>query len=353
MRNKSLVNISLGLIALAFALGVGEISTRLIFKDTTVLYPRYHTDYKYGRYTLRGTRPNTEFWHTSIDGSWKFVTNSKGFRNTQEFAYEKPSGTLRVMVLGDSHTQGHEARQEATFSAVAERYLDQHLGKSEVINTGVSGFSNAEELVFLENEGVKYHPDVVVLGFFANDFEDNLKAGLFELDDTSRLVEKKYIHVPGVGIQKAINAIPPMRWISENSYFYSMLFNGVWSYFKNNLAKQAKSSALQNAGKQIDTIEQFEPEYAVSRSDRYTPQQLELAAALIDRMQMFCIGNGMQFILVDIPQAKGRFSFKSSLPEQLAQRLKKEMIEFVPSHVLLDDYSGSVDFHVPHAHLLQ
>jgi lysophospholipase L1-like esterase len=103
---------------------------------------------------------------TTIDGSWKCVTNSRGFRNTREFDYGKPANTLRVLSVGDSHTQGYEVRQEFTFSAVLERFLSHRGKKAEVINTGVSGFSNAEELVFLENEGIKYNPDVVVLGFF-------------------------------------------------------------------------------------------------------------------------------------------------------------------------------------------
>ena len=62
--------------------------------------------------------------------------------------------------------------------------------------------------MFLEEEGFKYHPDVVVLGFFANDFEDNLKAGLFELDGQGRLVKLKHQHIPGVRIQNFIYEIP-------------------------------------------------------------------------------------------------------------------------------------------------
>ena len=93
-------------------------------------------------------------------------------------------------------------RQDSTFSAVLERYLNNNKIRAEVINAGVSRFGTAEELVFLEEEGFKYHPDVVVLGFFANDFEDNLKAGLFELDGQGCLVKLKHQHIPGVRIQK-------------------------------------------------------------------------------------------------------------------------------------------------------
>src|SRR5688572_14635277 len=83
-----------------FALGIGEAVVRALYKDQTVLFPRYHTDYRYGRYTLRGIRPNAEFQHVSVDGRWRFVTNSRGFRDTREFAYQKPAATLRVLALG-------------------------------------------------------------------------------------------------------------------------------------------------------------------------------------------------------------------------------------------------------------
>ena len=213
------------------ALAAGEVAVRALLKDQTVMFPRHHTDYRYGQYALRGIRANAEFRHSSVDGSWTFVTNSRGFRDRRDFDYAKPAGTLRVLSLGDSHTQGYEVRQEATFSAVLERALARGGLRAEVLNAGVSGYSTAEALAFLENEGHKFRPDVVVLGFYANDFEDNLKAGLFALDQ-GRLVERKFEHLPGVKLQKAIYAIPGVQWLGENSYLYSVAFNGVWVYFK-------------------------------------------------------------------------------------------------------------------------
>ena len=53
-----------------------EIIVRSFYKQDAVLFPRYHTDVKYGEYILRRIRPNSEFWHTSQDGTWKFTTNS-------------------------------------------------------------------------------------------------------------------------------------------------------------------------------------------------------------------------------------------------------------------------------------
>jgi hypothetical protein len=311
-----------------FALGIGEAVVRALYKDQTVLFPRYHTDYRYGRYTLRGIRPNAEFQHVSVDGRWRFVTNSRGFRDTREFAYQKPAATLRVLALGDSHTQGYEVRQEATFSAVLERYLAKRGVRAEVLNGGVSGFSTAEALAFLENEGYRYQPDVVVLGFYANDYEDNLKAGLFRLD-SGKLVERKFEHLPGVRIQNAIYAIPGVSWLSENSYLYSLAFNGVWAYAKRALAARAGS----------------EFEYAVATKTRHSEGEVALAVALIERMREFCEKNAIRLIVVDIPRPAGRGASAPSLAPELVPD-----IELVASGELLRELNGAAELHVVHGH---
>ena len=309
-------------------LAAGEVAVRVLLKDQTVMFPRYHTDYQYGRYTLRGVRPNAEFRHASVDGSWTFVTNSRGFRDRREFDYAKPAGTLRVLSLGDSHTQGYEVRQQATFSAVLERALARRGLRAEVLNAGVSGYSTAEALAFLENEGYRFQPDVVVLGFYANDFEDNLKAGLFSLED-GRLVERRFEHLPGVKLQNLIYAVPGVQWLGENSYLYSLAFNGVWSLFKTALASKA-GGAL---------------EYAVATQEAAGARESALAAALVERMRAFCESRGMRLIVVDIPRVGAEGRGLASLPAGLLPG-----VEVVTSDELLGDFNGVAEVHVAHGH---
>ena len=325
-------NLLLVLATLAITGAMGELVVRIAFKQQTVLFPRYHTDYQYGQYTLRGIRPASEFWHTSSDGTWRFVTNNRGLRDSRNFAYDKPPGVLRVLSLGDSHTQGYEVRQDSTFSAVLERYLESHSVKAQVLNAGVSGYSTAEELAYLVSEGYKYKPDIVVVGFYANDFEDNLKAGLFALDDKGRVVEKGHSHLPGVKAQNAIYAIPGVRWLSENSYFYSIAFNGVWAFFKARLEKSAK----------------FEKSVAsASDSSKY---EIDLAVALLERMGRFCSERGIRLIVVDIPAMPGAHRFEPSIPERMRQQLAAANIDVLESRALLGELDGAAEFHVPHGH---
>jgi hypothetical protein len=54
MTRKFLANVFLVLASVAVMGLVGEFVVRAALKDQTVLYPRYHTDYRYGEYTIRG-----------------------------------------------------------------------------------------------------------------------------------------------------------------------------------------------------------------------------------------------------------------------------------------------------------
>lgn len=322
-------NVVVLFVSLLVAFLIGEAAVRLSIKDKVSLFPRYQTDIQYGDFTLRRIRPNSEFWHTSADGSWKFETNAQGFRNRKDFDYDKPDGVLRILSLGDSHTQGYEVRQDFTYSAVMERYLNERGYKAEVLNTGVSGFSTAEQLAFLENEGVKYDPDFVVVGFYANDFEDNIKAGLFRLDENGALSVEKTEHIPGVKIQNAIYSVPMVAWLGENSYFYSVLFNATWQFFKAKLAEDAAEATI---------------EYAIPTSDEHSDYEIELAAALLGRLHRFCNERDIRLVILDIPQVTG----DSSFPHVLKARIDQLSDAYVDSSALLAEYQGVAELHLPH-----
>lgn len=313
--------------------GLAEVVVRALFKDSIPLFPRYHTSVEYDEFTLRSIRPNSEFYHTSIDGQWRFETNSQGFRNTTDFTYDKPDDVVRIVSLGDSHTQGYEVHQDYTFSSVLEKYLNQNGVKAEVINTGVSGFSNAEQLLLLKHEMVKYQPDFVVLGFYSNDYQDNLNSAFFELDDNNELrATGKLKHAPGVGIQNIIYAIPGIQWLSENSYFYSVLFNSVWEL--------AKSILISSSAEVVS-------EFAVAEDYDYSPYEIRLAELLIRQMHEVSNANGAKFVLLDIP---GFFTetelINPSIHEDLLEVIGDDSDHYVSSSVL-EDYDGAARVHMP------
>jgi len=330
-RKQFFGNLALSFAAVIVALVIGEVLLRFFYKEDILIFPRYITDVQYGEFRIRRLRPNTVFWQTSVDGSWEFVTNAQGFRNKTDFTYEKSPGVLRILSLGDSHTQGMEVRQEQTFSAVTERYLRGEGTDAEVINAGVSGFSTAEALVFLENEGVKYHPDVVLLGFYGNDLVDNIKAGIFALTEDGLVVKKKE-HVPGADILNVINQISLLRWLSENSYIYSFAFNRVWYYAKKLLRGREMARLTTEYAIPVDQVDEY---------------QLELMAKLIERMYIICRQHNIRLLILDIPVVSKVGEIRSSVPAGLYETLKSNSDFFIYSRDLLNEYRNVAELHVP------
>ncbi|HZT18013.1 MAG TPA: GDSL-type esterase/lipase family protein [Dongiaceae bacterium] len=103
------------------------------------------------------------------DGT-RVSSNSRGLRGTVEYSYDKPPGVLRILTIGDSFTFGEQVGDDETWSS----YLQELLPGTEVINLGVHGYGHDQMLLYLEREGVRYHPDIVILGFLSLDMERNL-----------------------------------------------------------------------------------------------------------------------------------------------------------------------------------
>lgn len=101
--------------------------------------------------------------------------NSLGFRDSRDYALEKPAHTFRILVLGDSVTFGHGALSETTYPYLLEQQLKAWRPEVnwQVWNLGVPGYNTAQELAYLRQVGERYRPDLVVVGFFENDLIGN------------------------------------------------------------------------------------------------------------------------------------------------------------------------------------
>lgn len=112
--------------------------------------------------------PHAKAIHRNIKYTVIEAYNSKGLRGPEYF-YEKPAEEYRVLVLGDSHAEGHSVKFNDLFSEVLKRNLNQSGAESyEVINAGTGGYSTDQELLFFKNEAKKYRSDLVILAFSLN-----------------------------------------------------------------------------------------------------------------------------------------------------------------------------------------
>ena len=127
--------------------------------------------------------------------------NSHGLRGP-ETSYEKPSNTVRILNLGDSVAMGWGVREEETYGRRLEQLLNQPASQDiryEVINAGVPGWNPENELAYLEAEGLKYEPDVILLDLtIVNDI----------YGQNALLKQKR----PA-----------PIEWLRTNTYFWPFL----------------------------------------------------------------------------------------------------------------------------------
>jgi len=119
--------------------------------------------------------PDYEGWQHSSEYFVRVRFNQLGLRDPRT-GYEKPPGTFRILLLGDSFMEAIQVEQHETTAAVLEQRLralrpDLNI---EVINAGVAGWSTGIEALYLDHDGYKFQPDLVLVGFFiGNDLHDN------------------------------------------------------------------------------------------------------------------------------------------------------------------------------------
>jgi lysophospholipase L1-like esterase len=155
---------------LALELGLRVLDRRVMIYDLEM--------WKYAKYVKReADDPAIGHEHVPkararLDGV-QVAINSHGLRD-DEYDYAKPRDTVRILVLGDSNTFGWGVLMEATYPKQLERLLNERgpgHRRYEVINAGVGNYNTAMEIAYLEKRGLRYSPDVVIVGWFINDAE--------------------------------------------------------------------------------------------------------------------------------------------------------------------------------------
>jgi lysophospholipase L1-like esterase len=121
------------------------------------------SDNIYLQYTLN---PNA----TLKKGNVTYTVNKDGYRD-EIYTLAKPKNTFRIIVLGDSITFGSLVQENDRYTEVLESALNEYSTglNYEVINFGVSGYSPTNEVAFLEEIGLDYEPDLIIIGYALND----------------------------------------------------------------------------------------------------------------------------------------------------------------------------------------
>jgi len=101
-----------------------------------------------------------------------FSINSQGLRD-KEYPFKKGEDVVRIFCCGDSIAMGSGKNNDEAYPKALERYLGKKFENSnykyEVINGGIGDYNAAQEYGLLKEIGLKYSPDIVIVGYYPND----------------------------------------------------------------------------------------------------------------------------------------------------------------------------------------
>lgn len=119
--------------------------------------------------------------HCQLFGGWSRTVieppvetciNDHGYRG-KSYNKSKSEDAFRIMAVGDAVTFGQGVRDNETYPAYLERYLDSNPDypnkEFQVLNYGFPAWNTKKEVRMFEKHGVDYNPDLVILQYMEND----------------------------------------------------------------------------------------------------------------------------------------------------------------------------------------
>ena len=139
-------------------------------------------------------QPGARYRNYLPEAAVEVVYNSEGWRDVEHDA-EKPGGTFRVLVLGDSFMEAYSVDLEESFHKKAEEVMRSNGINAEFINTGTGGYGTLQEYLVYRDAGSRYAPDIVLLGFYvSNDVTNNsMELESMLVSDTSEIHSRPFL----------------------------------------------------------------------------------------------------------------------------------------------------------------
>lgn len=236
-------------------------------------------------------------------GGVEVKINERGLRGPL-IPYPRDESKPRILYLGDSVTFGYMLPEyHESYPFVIERLLEGEFHRGfETVNAGVGGYSPWQHLIFLEQEGVKYEPDIIVLGFVLNDVVEKFQLTRYGGNIGGRHLERAY-H-------------PWRDWFESNSAL-KVLLSRFWK------TEQVLPEAHQDAvEREISVVEDL--------AKRSESSEIREAWALtrksLEGLVTLCRERGVPIVVVIFP-----FTFQFDDPAGLSAP-QKELQSFCDTH---------------------
>jgi peptidoglycan/LPS O-acetylase OafA/YrhL len=104
------------------------------------------------------------------------TANSLGFPGP-EYTEQKPPGTFRILVTGDAFTSAEGVDTDLSWPRLLEQRLAESRGvHPQVLNFAITGYGPNQYLAVVKEFAPRYHPDLILIGLFVNDYADVLES---------------------------------------------------------------------------------------------------------------------------------------------------------------------------------
>ena len=195
--------------------------------EPSKLYSRFHTAPQWNEW-----RNQVRFWekNKAFDPSqlalsiaydpvlgWDFDQHGDRIRGEQVVSQVPHKDKLRVVALGDSYVFGIDLREEDTFASL----LMQRNPKLDVLNMGIPGYGIDQAVLKYLRYGVKWQPDVIVLGIYLTDYERAALSFTFgakpryQITDTGYRVENRPLAKPNAVVAQVESAMQHRIYLVE------------------------------------------------------------------------------------------------------------------------------------------
>jgi hypothetical protein len=313
------------LVSIAFAWGAGEVLLRIVA-------PGQNTPIEvYDRLLGWRGRPNLRCVQAEKSFTIEIRQNSEGFRD-DERTVARAEGVPRVLCVGDSYTWGWGVPREAIYTDVLERLMPG----TEFVNAGVPGYNTVQCLVYTEERGFAYEPDVVVYQAAENDVDGNIpemRQSVWACPNATLAADGKLSigdsPVPSLSLWHRF--LDRTTTASRLAYFLNKYRVRFWRWWHKH-HETPEVEAVLETGEPVD-------------------YPFRVFVALLDRMERECVARGVRLIvLVDFDLSEDEAAYLAQYapdveaPPVRAYLLEREATEGVPA-IIADDGHWTVDAH--------
>jgi hypothetical protein len=267
-----------------------------------------------------------------------YESNSQGVRAPASRVYSPtpPEGKVRIVTLGDSFTHCDDVKNEDTWEVALEG-LRRDL---EVLNLGVPAFGTDQALLRYRRDGIRFSPQISILGIWTEDVCRNLNLVHYYLNPASVFMSKPRFLLTGGKLEPINYPVMPEevrgRLLAQPEEF-PVLKDDYWYSPSETTPKLYQHSALLRAAGSLYTLYQRK----MRRENLYLdkdPSAIELAVAIAKQFAKEAEAAGAKPIILLIPMRhhldqKKMYTTEDSFP--LARALRRQQLVVIDLGFLL------------------